>query len=72
VIDLGPTPWRSINFRDALRDATQSDETKDRIFGHHRQSTGRLYGGRDLTPEEPKVIDRVKFKGLKLDHLIPW
>jgi integrase len=59
------------NMADALRDATESDETRDRFMGHWRSSTGKLYGGRDLTKSESHVIDRVVYAGLDLSHLMP-
>ena len=59
------------SMEDALKDATQSDEAEKRIMGHWREGTSKLYGGRDLRPNESAVIDDVKYPGLDLSHLIP-
>lgn len=59
------------NMRDALRNASESDEAKDRITGHWSEGTGAVYGGRDLAPLESEIIDRVTYPGLNLTHLIP-
>jgi len=56
-------------FRDALRNATQSDEAVNRIMGHFREGTGRIYGGCDLLKAESDVIDGVRYDGLDLLHL---
>ena len=51
--------WRH-SFRDALK-VCGNMETVDRIMGHYRQGTGPEYGDRNLTPDESKAIDVVRF-----------
>ncbi|NYZ15030.1 tyrosine-type recombinase/integrase [Azospirillum sp. RWY-5-1] len=57
-------------FRDALREATESDESVDRILGHHHDGTGPRYGDkRKRLHRESEVIETVAYPGLDLSHL---
>lgn len=58
------------NFRQQLRSADLHPEIIDKIFGHEGESVGAAYG-RDLAPDEARIIiERLKAP-IPLNHLYP-
>lgn len=58
------------NFKDALRDATDDLEARDRLCGHAVPGMSAVYGKKFVSAEEATAIDKVRFP-VDWSHLLP-
>lgn len=57
------------NFKDALRDATDDLEARDRLCGHAVPGMSAVYGQKFVSVEQAVAIDKVRFP-MDLSHLL--
>jgi len=58
------------NFKDALRNATDDLETRDRLCGHAVPGMSAIYGEKSVSAAQAAAIDKVQFP-VDLSHLLP-
>jgi integrase len=58
------------NFKDALRNATEDLEARDRLCGHAVPGMSGVYGEKFVSAAQAAAIDKVQFP-VDLSHLLP-